>query len=609
MSATPDTSTWRGVAAENTDAVVGAGASLLQDRSRALLGSLVRPHRGRLILGGALLVLNLVAELSIPYLIGRAIDRGVLPFIGRDGTAGPLVAILAITAAAVVLEGITSLLSTRLLGRFTQDVLFDLRRRVFDHFQRLSLSFYERYTSGRVIARLTSDVDALTELLSTGVMDLVTSALYMLGVAVIMFTLDVPLAAAALVVFPLVFVLSRWFRNRALVVYRTGRRLVALVIVHFVESLGGIRAVQAFRREPRNQQIMEDLNAQYCEANVESIRLLSILGPGLMFLGRAATAIVLLLGGYRVLDGAIGVGMLFAFVIYVRHFFEPLQELSQVYNLLQASAAALQNLSGVLEEPPAIAEPTDPVVPEPVAGRLTFDAVRFGYLDVEVLHEVSLEIPAGQTVALVGETGAGKSTIARLVARFWDPTQGAVLLDGVDLRQIPDETVRSTIAMVTQESFLFSGTVADNIAIGRPDATRDEVIAAAEALGARRFIEALPQGFDTDVRKRGGRLSAGQRQLVSFARAFLADPKVLILDEATSSLDIPSERAVQHAMRTLLADRTALIIAHRLSTVEIADRVLVVDDGRIVEDGAPDDLITGTGAYASLHAAWRESLA
>jgi ATP-binding cassette, subfamily B, bacterial len=606
---TADTSTWRGVAAENTDAVTGSEASLLQDRSRALLGSLVRPYRGRVLLGASLLVVTLAADLAVPYLIGRAIDRGVLPFIGAEATSGPLVTILTLTVLAIIVEAVCGLLSTRILGRFTQDVLLDLRRRVFAHFQRLSLSFYERYTSGRVIARLTSDVDALTELLSTGVMDLVTSALAMLGIAIILFSLDAPLAAAALVVFPLVFLLSRWFRGRAIVVYRAGRRLVALVIVHFVESLGGIRAVQAFRREPRNQEIMEDLNAQYCEANVESIRLLSILGPGLMFLGRASTAIVLLLGGYRVLDGAIGVGMLFAFVIYVRQFFEPLQELSQVYNLLQASSAALQNLSGVLDEPPTIDEPVAPVTPDHLAGRLTFDAVRFGYLDVEVLHEVSLEIPAGQTVALVGETGAGKTTIARLVARFWDPTAGAVLLDGVDLRQIPDDVVRSTIAMVTQESFLFSGTVADNIAIGRPDATREDVIAAAEAIGARGFIEALPQGFDTDVRKRGGRLSAGQRQLVSFARAFLADPKVLILDEATSSLDIPSERAVQRAMRTLLADRTALIIAHRLTTVEVADRVLVVDGGRIVEDGAPADLIAGTGAYASLHAAWRESLA
>lgn len=600
---------WRGVAGENTDHVTASAATLLHARSRALLGSLLRPHRARVTLAAILIVVNNLAELSIPFLIGRAIDVGVVPFIGSRGVPSQLVALLAVLVTVIVIEATTNLAFLRVLGRFTQDVLFDLRCRVFDHFQRLSLQFYERYTSGRVIARLTSDIDAITELLSTGIGDFVNSVIYLIGVAIILLFLDVPLALATLAVVPFVLMLSRWFRARAIVVYRTTRRTVALVIVHFVESLGGIRAVQAFRREPRNQQIMEDVNGQYCAANVESIRLLSILQPGLQFLGRIATAVVLLLGGYRVLHGAIGIGLLLSFVIYVRRFFEPLQELSQVYNLLQASTAALQNLGGILEETPGVAEPLVPVVPSPVTGRLTFDAVRFGYLDVEVLHSVDLEIPAGQTIALVGETGAGKTTIARLVSRFWDPSEGRVLLDGVDVRDIADTVLRDAIAMVTQESFLFSGTVADNIAIGRPTASREEIVAAAEAIGARRFIDLLPEGFDTDVRKRGGRLSAGQRQLVSFARAFLADPRVLILDEATSSLDIPSERAVQHALRTLLADRTAIIIAHRLSTVEIADRVLVIDGGRIVEDGTPADLIGGTGAYASLHEAWRESLA
>jgi ABC-type multidrug transport system fused ATPase/permease subunit len=602
-------SDWQGVAAESSDQLPVKAATLLQRRSRAMLWSILRPYRGRLTLGAFLIVANTLADVSVPYLIGAAVDRGIKPFVGDGAFPRPLAVVLALIASMMIVEAVTNYAFVRIVGRMTQDVLRDLRMRVYDHFQRLSLAFYERYTSGRVIARLTTDIDAITELLSVGLIDLVASVLYLFGIAGVLLALDLPLAAATLAVFPAVLVLSRWFRDRARVVYRTTRRTVALVIVHFVESLGGIRAVQAFRREARNQEIMADVNGQYCDANVESIRLLAILSPGLQLFGRLATATVLLYGGHRVLDGEVQVGLLLSFVIYVRRFFDPLQELSQVYNLLQASAAALQNLSGVLDEQPSVPEPLVPTVPERVDGTVRLERVTFAYREVDVLRELSLEIPAGQIVALVGQTGAGKTTIGRLVARFWDPSDGRVTLDGVDLRDIPDTDLRRAVAVVTQESFLFSGTVADNISLGRPGAAREEIAAAAEAIGAREFIEALPQGFDTDVRKRGGRLSSGQRQLVSFARAFLADPAVLILDEATSSLDIPSERLVQHALRTLLARRTAIIIAHRLSTVEIADRVLVVDDGRIVEDGTPSDLVGGTGAYASLNQAWLESLA
>ena len=604
-----DTESWRGVGAETTDAISGAAASLLRGRSRALLASLLRGYRGRLTFASFLLVGNTMADLAIPALVGLTIDHGIKPFVATDNVPRTLVILIVVMAAVTILDAIGNLLFQRVSGRTTQDVLYDLRTRVFDHTQKLSLSFYERYTSGRVIARLTSDVDAITELLATGVNDLVANLLYLVGITAILLAIDVPLALVTLSVLPFVVLLSRWFRDRARITYRRMRKTVALVIIHFVESLGGIRAVQAFRREPRNQQIMEEVNADYSDANVDSIKLIAILDPGLQFMGRVATAAVLLFGGYRVVHGQIGIGVLVAFVLYVRRFFEPLQVLSQVYNLVQAAAAALQNLSGVLEEEPSVPEPVRPVVPERVEGRITFDRVNFGYREIEVLHSVDLEIPAGQTVALVGETGAGKTTIARLIARFWDPSDGVVGLDGVDLRDLPNAVLRRHVATVTQESFLFSGTVADNIALGRPGASGEEIVGAAEAIGARQFIEALPDGFDSDVRKRGGRLSSGQRQLVSFARAFLADPRVLILDEATSSLDIPSERLVQRALRTLLADRTAIIIAHRLSTVEIADRVLVVHDGRIVEDGTPADLMLSGGEYAAMHAEWLASLA
>ena len=600
---------WRGVAAETTDAKVDRTAThRLHRRTRALLFSLMRPYRWRLGASALLIVGNTLADLFVPVLIGRGVDLANESLAAGDGFPGSLRTLVAWLVVVVVAEACTNYLFVSIVGRATQDVLRDLRRRVFGKFQSLSLAFYERYTSGRVIARLTSDVDAITELLQVGFNDLVTSGLSVFGIGVVLFVLDPPLAAATLATFPVVIFVTRWYRTRAQAVYRTIRRTVALVIIHFIESLGGIRAVQAFRREARNQEIMEDVNRQYSDANVESIRYLAIFSPALSMIGRVAMAVVVLYGASRVLADELTVGLLFTFTIFVRRFFEPMQELSQVYNLLQASNAALENLAGVLEEEPTVPEPLQPVIPERVDGRVSFENVTFGYRELTVLEGLSLEIPAGQTVALVGETGAGKTTIARLVARFWDPSDGRVLLDGVDLRDIPDEALRRHVAMVTQESFLVSGTVAENIALGRPGATEEEIQTAAKAIGAHAFIAALPEGYDTDVRKRGGRLSAGQRQLVSFARAFLADPRVLILDEATSSLDLPSERAVQRALRTLLADRTAVIIAHRLSTVEIADRVLVVDGGRIAEDGRPADLLEGEGAYAALHAAWRESL-
>jgi ATP-binding cassette subfamily B protein len=387
------------------------------------------------------------------------------------------------------------------------------------------------------------------------------------------------------------------------------RQAIALVIVHFTESLSGVRAVQAYSREGRNQQIFEDLNGRYGAANAWSVRLSSTYGPGISLVGRLTTLAVLLGGGLLYLRGSLSLGLLTAFVLYVRQFFEPMQDLSQFYNLLQAARAALEKLAGVLDERPELPEPARPVpLPSP-AGALEFSGVTFGYRGSPVLSGLSFSVPAGQTLALVGRTGAGKSTIARLMARFYDPQAGAVRLDGLDLREIASTELRKAVVMVTQESFLFSGSIAANIGFGRPEASRSDIEAAARAVGADSFVAGLPEGYDTEVRRRGVRLSAGQRQLVAFARAFLAQPRVLILDEATSSLDLPAERLVQRALQTLLGGRTAVIIAHRLSTVAIADRVLVIHGGRLVEDGAPSTLIGAGGRYDSLHRAWLESLA
>jgi ATP-binding cassette subfamily B protein len=603
----PQTDRWRGVASEEIDEFSASVAGLLRRRSRRLLASLARPYQKDLALSGLLILVRSAAYLALPYLVGLGIDAGIRP--GRSGNLRTLVLIVGVLLLALIVNAAANYAFLRLSGRLGADILFDLRKTLFAHVQELSLSFYERYTSGRIISRLTSDIDALNELLATGLTSVITSLISVVAITVILLHLDARLGLVTLVAMPLVLGLTYWFRSNSARSYRAVRRAIVLVIVHYVESLGGIRAVHAFRREPRNQEIFEDVNARYRDANIWSNRLASTFGPAINLLGRLTTASVLLFGGYLVVQGQVTLGVLTAFVLYLRQFFEPMQDLSQFYNVFQAAGAALEKLAGVIEESPTVPEPASPVRLEEVTGAIAFEHVTFAYRDKPVLHDVDLQIPAGQIVAVVGETGAGKTTMARLMARFYDPTQGRLTLDGVDLRSIAVSDLRRAIVMVTQESFLFSGTVGENLMFGRPDATRDEMITAARALGADEFISAMPGGYETDVRRRGARLSSGQRQLVAFARAFLADPKVLILDEATSSLDLPSERLVQRALRTLLRGRTAIIIAHRLSTVEIADRVLVIDAGRVVEDGAPSDLRRGTGRYGLLHRQWVESLA
>jgi ABC-type multidrug transport system fused ATPase/permease subunit len=585
------TDDWRGVAPEDIDDVTSSLGAFLRGRSKRLLFSLLRPHKRQMWESIGVITMYSLCSLAGPYLVKLAIDNGIPRMLDGRGATYLIVTVLLFVGCAVIASA-SDYEFTYLTGAIGQKVLLELRRRLFDHFQRLSISFHERYTSGRVISRLTSDVDALAELLNYGLTTLSWSVLYLIGITAFMFVLDVPLALVALCSLPFVIALTWWFRARSALAYRATREGVTGVIVQFVETVGGMRAVAAFRREPRNDEIFAELDDKYRRANQWSMRLGAVYGPGSRVVGNCAAAALLLAGGYRVISGDITVGTLAAFLLYIKQLFEPVQELSQFYSIFQSAAAALEKLSGVLDEPPVVLEPLEPADASQLRGHVVFDHVTFEYrAGRAVLHDVSLEIPAGSTIALVGRTGAGKSTIARLLSRFYDPTDGAVLIDGVDLRDLTDDDLRRAVVAVTQESFLFEGTIAWNIGLGRPDASRDDIEAAARAIGAHEFICALPEGYDTDVAKRGGRLSSGQKQLVSFARAFLADPKVLILDEATSSLDLPTERLVQKALDTLLADRTAVIIAHRLSTVEIADRVLVVDDGRIVADGPPDEVL------------------
>jgi ATP-binding cassette, subfamily B, bacterial len=616
-----ENSAWRGVAAEKAEEVSAGLAALLRERSRRLLGDLLRPHRRAVITTMSLIVVESLAVLAGPWLVGIAIDAGLPPLLDH-GDALPLLGIAAAFAVAVAVQAVTTRMFVTMTGRVGQKVVLELRRRLFAHFLRLEVAFHEDYTSGRVISRQTSDIEAISDLFEEGLDSLIAAVLTLLLVGTGMLLLDWKLGLVVLAGFVPLTWLTVWFRRKSAHAYRRTRETIALVIVHFVETFGGIRAVQAFRREKRNSEIFAGLGRDYADASTHASRLIAIYGPSISLVGNVTTGVVLGYGGLLVIEGNLKVGVLATFLLYLQRFFDPLQDVSQFYNIFQSAASGLEKISGVLEQDAAVPEPA---VPEPLppraalaearrapalAGReVRFESVTFGYRDNLVLPGLELDIPAGQTVALVGETGAGKTTIARLLGRFYDPRSGRIILDGVDLRQLPDSVLRSEIIVITQENFLFEGSVADNIRLGRPDAPAADVEKAARMIGAHDFIAALPEGYDTSVGKRGGRLSAGQRQLISFARAFLAAPAVLVLDEATSLLDIPSERQVQAALRTVLAGRTAVIIAHRLSTVAIADRVLVLDHGRITEDGPPSELMSGDGEYAALHASWAASLA
>jgi ATP-binding cassette subfamily B protein len=597
-----------GVEGEERDDFTKQESAQIRSRSLRLLGSLLSPLRLRVVLTMLVVVVSTAAQVAGPALIAFGIDRG-LPAVLERNDWMPAFVLVGVYLVTGLLGALLIAWYMVLSARISQAILIDLRKRVFLHTQKLSLEFHESYTSGRIISRQTSDLDAIKELLDSGINQLVSGFLYMLFTGIALFLLDGTSGLVLLGALIPLYVLTRWFQKRSQFLFRQSRVASARVIVQFVETMTGIRAVKAFRKEKRNEKEFGRVVEDYRGINARVIQLFGVFDPGLVLIGNVAVATVLLVGAFRVVDGSLAIGALLAVVLYTRRFFDPMEEMAMFYNSYQSAAAALEKISGVLEEKPTVPDPVHPVDLWTARGHVQFQDVTFAYKGgTVVLPHFTLDLPAGQTVALVGSTGAGKSTLAKLMSRFYDPTEGTVMLDGADLRQLHPKDLRRAIVMVTQEAYLFSGSVADNIAIGKPEATAEEIRRAAKAVGADDFIRALPNGYDTDVNKRGGRVSAGQRQLISFARAFLADPAVLILDEATASLDIPSERLVQEALQTLLADRTAVIIAHRLSTVAIADRVLVMEHGRIVEDGTPRDLISGTGRFAQLHAAWRDSL-
>jgi ATP-binding cassette subfamily B protein len=579
----------------------------------ALLRSLLAPMKARVTVTTLLLLLQQAAVQVGPLLVAYAIDRAVPAFRHHD--RGPLIAVAVGYLVCALLSGGLQYAFIGASARVNQDVLLDLRGRIFRHAQALSIDFHERYTSGRLISRSTTDIEALRELLSEGLQELITVILSFVYISAMLLWLDLGLGAVAVASFVPLYLLVRVYQRRAVRVYAVRSTAIARVIVKFVETMNGIRPVRAFRREAVNDADFRILNQRHERSNGDALLAMARYVTGSRLVANTAVAVIVLWGASRVADGSLELGVLAAAVLYLRRLYDPIDRLGMFLNSYQSAAASLEKIAGLLAQTPSVPEPSTPVqlpaLESKQPGReVVFDGVRFAYrTGGEVLPVFDLTLPAGQTVAVVGSTGAGKSTLAKLLARFYDPSEGRVLLDGVDLRELSGPELRRGVVMVTQEAFLFSGTVAENIAIGRPDAPREEIERAAKAIGAHDFISALPDGYDTDVRKRGGRISAGQRQLVAFARALLADPAVLILDEATSSLDVPGEQAVQRAMSTVLRGRTAVVIAHRLSTVEIADRVLVMEHGRVVEDGPPSELIAGTGRFSDLHRAWRDSLA
>jgi len=569
-------------------------------RRLGTLWRLTRPYRGRAGLSVFSLLAATATALAPPYLAKYALDDALR---GNDGDRLTLVVVVFL-AAGLANWGMTYV-ETYLTGWVGERILADLRAQLFGHLQRLSLGFYERNRAGVIISRLTNDVEAIDQLVTDGVTTLVQSTLLLVGTAVLLFVLDWRLALATLAVIPLVSAATVLFRTRSSRAYAAVRERLGLVTATLAEDIAGMRTVQAFNREDAAARNFREVTLRYRESNMQTVLLNGLYFPFVDLLSSIALAVVLGYGGRLYFEHAITLGTLFAFMLYVGNFFDPVQQLSQLYNTFLSATAALDKILGVLDEQPQIVDRAGARPLPQIEGRLSFESVRFAYgRGEEVLHGIDLDVPAGTTVALVGHTGAGKSTIAKLLARFYEPTHGRITIDGHDLNDVTQESLRRQLGVVPQEGFLFAGTVAENIAFGRPDARPEEIVRAAQTVGAHEFVLRLEDGYATQLGERGSRLSLGQRQLVAFARALLADPRILILDEATSSVDIGTERTIERALRTLLADRTAFIIAHRLSTIRDADLIVVLEHGRVVEQGSHAELLATRGLYTSLYGDW-----